>query len=308
MTRERKLAVCSGGAGLAPEDRAELLTILAKDPDEALAERAGNALLAVAPETFAAAAERPDAAPQLLVYCAEELAEKPGVADAMARNPNCPSGLLVRLAQHFSPSTVQALVDNLERLSEAPELASALVDSGSVTIEQRNTLLEMLKEGADVGAMRDAVAEVEPDQKKRETLLQRLAKMRVMERIKMALTGGQSERLYLIRDPNKLVQRSVLQSPRITDREVESFSAMASLADEILRLIAGNRRFIKNYIVVKNLINNSKMPLDVSLHLLPRLIPNDLKSLTMNKNVPETLRSMALKLQRQRAQVKRGSE
>ncbi len=53
---------------------------------------------------------------------------------------------------------------------------------------------------------------------------------------------------------------------------------------------------MKNYIVVKNLANNPKTPLDISLRLLIRLTPNDLKHLSGNKNVPETLRTNAVKL------------
>jgi hypothetical protein len=302
------MAVCAGGAGLALEDRAELLAVLTKDPDEALAERAGSALLSVPLEAFVTAAARADAAPQLLQYCAEELRSKPGIADALAKNPSCPAMLLARVAKYFSTSAAQEVVGNIQRLSEAPELAEALVASPSVTVEQKSALQDMLREDGDEAAMRDAVADVEPDERKRETLLQRLAKMRVIDRIKLALTGGQSERLYLIRDPNKMVQRGVLQSPRLSDREVEAFASMGSISDEILRLIAGNRVFIKNYIVVKNLINNPKTPLNISLHLLPRLNPNDLKFLTMNKNVPETLRTTAAKLMRQRSQAKKGSE
>src|SRR4029077_9740742 len=99
-------------------------------------------------------------------------------------------------------------------------------------------------------------------------------------------------------------QRSVLQSPRLTDQEVEDFAAMSSLTDEILRIIAKNRNFRKNYIVVRNLMNNPKTPLDVSLHMLPMLIPLDLKKLCTNKNVPETLRTTANKLMRQRLDKK----
>jgi hypothetical protein len=55
------------------------------------------------------------------------------------------------------------------------------------------------------------------------------------------------------------------------------------------------------------LTKNPKSPLDVSLHLLPHLTPGDLKQLAANKNVPETLRSMALKLQRQRNTARPGS-
>jgi hypothetical protein len=169
-------------------------------------------------------------------------------------------------------------------------------------------MLELLGEDAEVDetTFAEAAAAAEPDVKKRETLIQKLNKMRVVERIKLALTGNREERATLIRDPNKLVQRAVLQSPKITDQEVEGFASMASLNDEILRLIAANRQFIKSYLIVKRLVNNPKMPLDVSLHLLNRLTPTDMKALTMNKNVPETLRSMAVKLERQRKQAKPG--
>jgi hypothetical protein len=80
---------------------------------------------------------------------------------------------------------------------------------------------------------------------------------------------------------------------------------MTNLTDEILRLIGKSRSFRKNYSVVRNLLNNGKAPLDVSMNLLPMLNPMDLKRLTMNKNVPETLRTTAVKLQRQRAETKK---
>jgi hypothetical protein len=51
---------------------------------------------------------------------------------------------------------------------------------------------------------------------------------------------------------------------------------------------------------MKNLVNNPKTPLDISLHLITRLNANDLKLLTTNKNIPDTLRSIAVKMQRQR--------
>jgi hypothetical protein len=80
---------------------------------------------------------------------------------------------------------------------------------------------------------------------------------------------------------------------------------MSSLTDEILRLIANNRKFRKNYTVVRNLVNNPKTPLDVSLHLLPVINPVDLKRLLTNKNIPETLRTTANKLHRTRADAKK---
>jgi hypothetical protein len=128
--------------------------------------------------------------------------------------------------------------------------------------------------------------------------------MTVAQRVQFAMKGASDARRTLIRDSNKVVQRAVLQSPRLTDQEVESFAAMANLTDEILRLMAGNRNFRKNYVVVRNLMNNPKCPLDVTLHMLPMLNAADLKKLSMNKNVPETLRTTAAKLVRTRAAQK----
>jgi hypothetical protein len=176
-----------------------------------------------------------------------------------------------------------------------------LAYSTAATPEQQDLLAEIqtnkqLKEQE----IADTAAKAVPDVQKRKTLLQRLGSMNVVQRIQLAVKGGREERGLLIRDPNKIVQRAVLQSPRLTDLEVENFAAMANVSQEVLRNIAKNRAFMKSYIVMKNLAKNPKSPIDITLHLLPRLIPADLKQLAGNKNVPETLRSSAQKLQRQR--------
>jgi len=131
--------------------------------------------------------------------------------------------------------------------------------------------------------------------------LGQLARMRVVERVQLGLKGGREMRLLLIRDSCKVVQRAVLQSPLLSDQEVESFAGMASMTDETLRLIAGNRKYRKNYTITKALVFNPKSPLDITLHLLPLLKPLDVKFLTTNKNVPETLRTAAARLVRQRS-------
>jgi hypothetical protein len=202
--------------------------------------------------------------------------------------------------------SVQALMDSLDRVSDSTELAAALLKSSSATADNKRVLHELLapETPVDEKALMEALMEAEPDAGKRQTLLQRLAKMSVSERVQFAFKGGSEARRTLIRDSNKVVQRAVLQSPRLTDQEVESFAGMSSLTDEILRLIAGNRAFRKNYTIIRNLMNNSKTPLDVTLHMLPSLNAVDLKKLSNNKNVPETLRTSATKLIRTRQTLK----
>ena len=299
-TRERKLAVCTGGAHLEPPDRAEILTILATDADEMVANRARDTLLSFPMEFIIQALQRESALPGLFAYAARHMGDKPGVADAMAQNKHCSPEHLLPIARYLSTAGTQALMDDLDRLSSLPALAGALEHSTSVTAEQKAQLRELLGSAIDQHALAEAAAEAEPDLGKRQTLLQRLATMTVAQRVQFAIKGASEARRTLIRDSNKIVQRAVLESPRLTDQEVESFACMSSLTDEILRLIAKNRNFRKNYVVVRNLMNNPKTPLDVSLHMLPILNVQDLKRLCMNKNIPETLRTTAQKLQLQR--------
>jgi hypothetical protein len=303
-TRERKIAVCSGGAHVSAADRSEILAVLAHDADEVVANRAQDALLSQPIESIIEAIARETALPALFAYAAKNLADKSGIGDAMVRNKNCAAEYLVPIVRSLSSESIQMLMEELERVSESPALAAALEHIPSVTPDQKAQLHELRGTAIDNGALAEAALEAEPDLGKRQTLLQRLATMTVAQRVQFAMKGSSEARRTLIRDSNKVVQRAVLQSPRLTDQEVEAFAAMSSLTDEILRLIAKNRNFRKNYVVVRNLMNNPKTPLDVSLHMLPMLNPLDLKRLCTNKNVPETLRTTANKLQRQRQENK----
>lgn len=304
-TRERKLAVCSGAAHLSAADRAEILAVLRQDSDELIASRAQDALLSAPTEGFLEAIKRENAVHAVFGYAAHNLANQPGICDALVQNKNCPAEFLIPVAQHLSALGTQVLFEELDRVSQSPALAAALEHSNALTPEQRSQLNELRSTGIDERALAEAAAEAEPDSSRRETLLQQISKMNVSQRVQFAMKGGADARRTLIRDSNKVVQRAVLQSPRLTDQEVEAFASMANLTDEILRLIAGNRVFRKNYVVVKNLLNNGKTPLDVSLKLLPMINASDLKRLAMNKNIPETLRTSALKLQRTRSETQK---
>ena len=137
--------------------------------------------------------------------------------------------------------------------------------------------------------------------KKKLTVLQRVSKLNVGQRIKLGFIGGKEERALLIRDTARLVQNAVLSSPKLTDAEVESFAASKNLQENVFREIARQRRFLKLYPVVRNLANNPRCPLDISLTLVKTLHVYDLKSLRHNKNVPDTIRKVAAKLYTEKA-------
>jgi hypothetical protein len=137
----------------------------------------------------------------------------------------------------------------------------------------------------------------------RETLIQRISRMNSVEKIKLALVGDLETRMLLIRDPNKLVARTVLQSPKTTEAEMESYAGSTSVSEDVLRRIAMSRGLIKKYNVMRALIGNPRAPIDITVPLLNRLNDRDMKWLSINRNVPEVIRSMASKMLRQRAEA-----
>jgi hypothetical protein len=297
------MAVCSGAAGLTPAERAELLTLLSEDADDAVRERAENALLNQSTDAFVAALAGDSPAAQLFRYCGGNLVDKPVIAEALVKNSRCPVQFLTPAVKALSTSAVQELMQDLDRLSSNRALVGALMGSPSLMADQRQQLEELLADKpAPESALAQAVAQIDAPAEQRVTLLQRLAGLRVVERVQLALKGNREERMALIRDPCKVVQRAVLQSSRLTDREVETFSSMASLTDEVLRVIATTRNFRRNYSVVMNLMNNPKTPLDITLRMLPSITAPDLKKLAANRNVSDTLRTAAMRLQVQRTQ------
>jgi hypothetical protein len=152
---------------------------------------------------------------------------------------------------------------------------------------------QMTEATADEQAPPEAAAE--PKQKERLSKLQKISRMTVAERVKLAVLGDKEDRMILVRDGSKVVNGAVLASPKISDQEVETIAAMKNVQENVLRTLARNRKFIKSYSVVKNLVNNPRCPLDISLSLMKNLLTPDLKGLSMNKNVPETLKKLALK-------------
>jgi hypothetical protein len=129
----------------------------------------------------------------------------------------------------------------------------------------------------------------------RQTAMQKLATMSFTSRLKAAVRGSREMRAILIRDSNKMIASAVMSSPKLSEPEVESFSRMGSVSEDVLRLIASNRAWMKNYQIVAALTKNSKTPLGIALNLLPRLTDKDVSMLAVDRNVPEALRVAARK-------------
>jgi hypothetical protein len=129
-----------------------------------------------------------------------------------------------------------------------------------------------------------------------QTILQRVQKLSVSERIQLALKGGKEVRTILLRDPNKEVSLTVLENPKLTETEIELVAKSRSMPDEALRKISKKKEWMKNYNVIHALVTNPKTPPAISLHLVSELKTKDLALLGKNKNVSEGVRSTAKKI------------
>jgi hypothetical protein len=143
---------------------------------------------------------------------------------------------------------------------------------------------------------------VNPQDEQRGSVLQKINKLDVKGRIQLAMKGTKEERSILVRDGTKIVAIAVLDSPKISDGEVEKFASQKNVLEAVLRAIPMKRRFAKNYAVVRNLVFNPRTPLDVALGLMKNLLVQDLRHLSGNKEVADTVRKLALRMFKQKSE------
>ncbi|MEO5823312.1 MAG: hypothetical protein ABIT71_22635 [Vicinamibacteraceae bacterium] len=169
---------------------------------------------------------------------------------------------------------------------------------GAVATDDTDTPLIDTAVDVESEAAVEADAEAEPAK----IMLQAMS---VPQRLKMAMKGSREQRAVLVRDPNRMIAAAVLSSPKLAQTEVEAFARMTNVSEEVLRTISMNRGWMRKLAVATALVRNPKTPAAISLHLLPRMNQRDVKNLSIDRNVPESLRLNAKKMmQRQQDRQK----
>jgi hypothetical protein len=201
-----------------------------------------------------------------------------------------------------SPSNAE-LVPQVEPEVE-PEGAHAPTSAGSGTVEGNlpKPVGAAAKPGPAAAAVKPKKAAALPD--RRDSALLKISKLDIRGRISLAMRGNKEDRSILIRDSTKLVAIAVLESPKITDGEVEKFALQKNVLESVLRAIPMKRRFAKNYNITRNLVQNPRTPMDLALSLMKNLLARDLKNLSGNKEVADTIRKVAMRMYRQKLEKK----
>lgn len=289
---------------------------------------------------------------EFLSFNQVRLTRAPAILQAMLQSPRCTQSIRRRLQEIWdlhqkelaqqskvttqapapaAPAAAAESRDDIDALMEspppeAPQPAEAAVagDAGADAAEQSDEAreaaaealaAEMAAEAAELSL--EDLANLELNQKILEQmaqdeevseeelrLAQKLLTMTVPEKVQLAIKGDRNARMVLIRDSAKLVQEAVIQSPKITDNEIEQISKMRSISVDVIRAMINKREAMKSYTVVTNLVKNPKTPVPDAMTLMQRLQDRDLTFITKDKNVPDPVRRQAAIILQKRAPKK----
>jgi hypothetical protein len=295
------LAEMAGNKDLSAKQNARLQQLVSAEP--ARTQKAQSLPLEAAPEPVSSSP--PEGHSQIQP---STQSETPVIAEA-GEDPEIESALVAFFAEHANEIAAegnkpfQAIGGIFDEI-HAAEPVQAMAASASATAAPSAPASPAATDKPAAGTLAPLHRKiVNPDDEKRGSTLQKIAKLDVKGRIQLAMKGSKEERSILVRDGTKIVALAVLDSPKITDGEVEKFATQKNVLEAVLRAIPMKRRFAKNYAVVRNLTFNPRTPLDVSLGLMKNLLVQDLRNLAGNKEVAETIRKLALRMFKQKSEA-----
>jgi hypothetical protein len=330
VERDIRLIAAQGALPLGPADLFELLVLLTEDTDAEVAETARESLRGYSVEEALPFAASRTTAEAVLAWFVTHRPE-PELRGAALQNPTLPDAAIEGVVAALPETLAELVVINQTRLLRRTSLLEALEGNACLNADQRRRLRE-LRESFHVGTVApvsalppppsaplpllptvpepaphpaaepagEAVEEVEQeaDCTGKLSTQQRIHSLNTAQKLVAALKGTREERTILIRDPNRLVWSAVLDSPRITEAEVEAIAGMKNVADDALRVVGNKSEWTNVYAVRANLVRNPRTPLAISLQHLPSLTAKDLKSISVDRNVPEAVRKAALRFVR----------
>lgn len=163
--------------------------------------------------------------------------------------------------------------------------------------DEIEALAEQIRLGQDdIDLPDDLLRELGLDSDEAKSLYNLIKQMTIGERLKLALKGGRDARMILIRDSNKLIQRFVLENPRLTEDEVSGMCKNRNTDSEVLRVVGDNREWTRNYQIRLALAQNPKTPIGIALHWVGTLVERDVRLLAKSKNVSSSVVTKARRL------------
>ncbi|MFP2929895.1 hypothetical protein ACLESO_32815 [Pyxidicoccus sp. 3LG] len=326
---------------LSPSDMLGALYMLTFDPDAGVRETAAKTAANLPDKILGSATRDEEVQPPVLGWFLGLLKAKEAYAELLVLNASTPDDAVADVAKDCSVKLAEIIGQNQLRLLRHEDILRNLCANPNVPVSLTDSVCDFaVRSGvilADVPQMKTArvrlfgpeAAEAPPDpgptaeqilqefqevakedaapmeEGKKLTLAQRIMKMSIAEKIKLATLGNKEARGALIRETNKLVAVAVIRSPRITDGEILACAANKAMMDDVLRVIYNNREWTKNQKVKLALVKNPKVPLTVTMKFLNAFRDAELKDLSRDKNVPAAVQSFAKKLHEKKTAPKK---
>lgn len=309
----RRLAA-SGLLPLPPEELVPLQIELARSADSEIAALADGALAALDPRLLARLVDQ-TAAFEVLAFCADRL-RHPVVLEAILRRRDVPRRLLVEMARWLPADLQEILILRQDAIVEEPAILDALEDNPQIAIYTHRRILEYrqhllpraaaaqvipeISDEAFVAAIEAVKAEPAVGEFDDLTGLSEGQIRLLPVPARMRLTRGASKPLrnILIRDPVSQIALAVMTNNGIPDTEAEQIARNRAVCEEVLAEIATRREWIAKYPIIKALVQNPRTPVVYSMRLVSRLSVRDLRDMGRDRNVPDVVRSTALRLYR----------
>ena len=191
-------------------------------------------------------------------------------------------------------------IDDVVLLADHFEVPDDEIDDSWLSLEYIEEIYEETQKERDA-IVDKIIGELKADgddeiSNERISVLSKIMRMGMKDRMKAAMKGDREVRNILIRDPNRIVSQAVIQNPKITEQEIEKISTMKTVPEDVLRTIASNRKFARNYLIIHTLAKNPRTPIGNTMSILTRLQLRDLLAINKNRNVPDAVRRHAQRL------------
>lgn len=237
------------------------------------------------------------------------LLDAPEITGALLTNPGLETDLRARVVEFRTNFLGMQTEEEKAAAPAAPEAGEEIeIDENIELIEADDIGMAEAEDFEDEDDFPDELINdfpEEEEERKKIPLQSLIGNMKTSEKVKLAALGNKAARGYLIRDSNRVVANAVLKSPKLQDPEIEDFVKDRNIDKQVLRQIAGTKKWIKDYVIKKSLVENPSTPPDVAMKLLNFLNPKDQKGLTKNKNVSNAVRTGAKRLINQREEAER---
>lgn len=228
----------------------------------------------------------------------QRMLRHPPIVDALGDNPLTGRATIDRILSFLGlqrPES-EAPAEETSEENPAPE---------EVTDEEASSALQALLSDDASGLARELLheSEGEPEEEKKKNLYALVQTMNVMQKVKLARMGNKEARGLLVRDRNKIVASAAVRSPKLTENEVEGFAKARNVCDEVLRIIASNREWTRNYSVKHALATNPKTPIPTAMKFLNFLQDRDLKQIMRSREVAAPVSGHARRILQKKGKI-----